>query len=182
MLIETVGVGQSETMVAGMVGRLHASSGSSRRQADDELQGVKRGIMELADLILVNKADGDLEPAANRTCADYAGALKLLRPRPEDPPGFPKALTVSAVEQTGLAKAWAELRTLSDWRRENSHFSARRARQNRQWFEEEVRRGLLARLDTDPGTRAALTALGAEVEAGTRAPAAAAADLLATLD
>ena len=94
VLIETVGVGQSETMVADMCDLfllLLAPAGG------DELQGVKRGIMEMADLILVNKADGDLKPAALRTMADYAGALHLLRKRPQDPAGFPKAMTVSAV-------------------------------------------------------------------------------------
>jgi LAO/AO transport system kinase len=94
VLIETVGVGQSETMVAQMCDvfvLLLAPAGG------DELQGVKRGIMEMADLILVNKADGDLKPAATRTVADYAGALRLLRKRPQDPEGFPKALPVSAM-------------------------------------------------------------------------------------
>ncbi|MFN5827139.1 MAG: methylmalonyl Co-A mutase-associated GTPase MeaB, partial [Rhodobacterales bacterium] len=75
VLIETVGVGQSETMVDDLCDLfvlLLAPAGG------DGLQGVKRGIMEMADLILVNKADGDLRPAALRTCADYAGALRLL--------------------------------------------------------------------------------------------------------
>ena len=86
VLIETVGVGQSETLVAEMSDLfilLMAPAGG------DELQGVKRGIMEMADMILVNKADGDLKPAAMRTCADYSGALRLLRHRPQDPDGFP---------------------------------------------------------------------------------------------
>ena len=72
----------------------------------DELQGVKRGIMEMADLLLVNKADGALEAAATRTRADYAGALRLLRPQPGDPPGWPKALTVSALTGAGMVEAW----------------------------------------------------------------------------
>ncbi|MCB2150109.1 MAG: methylmalonyl Co-A mutase-associated GTPase MeaB, partial [Rhodobacteraceae bacterium] len=99
VLIETVGVGQSETLVAGMSDifvLLIAPAGG------DELQGVKRGIMEMADLILVNKADGALKDTATRTCADYAGALRLLRKRPQDPEGYPKALTVSAAEEKGL--------------------------------------------------------------------------------
>lgn len=78
VLIETVGVGQSETVVAEMSDLfvlLLAPAGG------DELQGVKRGIMEIADLILVNKADGDLKAQATRTCADYAGALRLMRKR-----------------------------------------------------------------------------------------------------
>lgn len=179
VLIETVGVGQSETMVAEMSDLfllLLAPAGG------DELQGVKRGIMEIADLILVNKADGDLKAAAMRTCADYAGALHLLRKRPQDPAGFPKAMTVSAVAGDGLERVWDEIRTLADWRRETSHWRAHRAAQARHWFEEEVRLGLLARLTGTPETRARMVALGERVAAGALAPTAAAAEMLAMLD
>ena len=145
VLIETVGVGQSETVVAEMSDLfilLMAPAGG------DELQGVKRGIMEMADMILVNKADGDLKPAAMRTCADYSGALRLLRHRPQDPDGFPKAVTVSALEEQGLRGAWDEMTKLTDWRREQGHFDSRRAEQQRYWFEEEVRQALLTQLQT----------------------------------
>jgi len=145
VLIETVGVGQSETVVAEMSDLfilLMAPAGG------DELQGVKRGIMEMADMILVNKADGDLKPAAMRTCADYSGALRLLRHRPQDPDGFPKAVTVSALEEQGLRGAWDEMTKLTDWRREQGHFDSRRAEQQRYWFEEEVRQALLAQLQS----------------------------------
>jgi LAO/AO transport system kinase len=177
VLIETVGVGQSETVVAELCDLfilLLAPAGG------DELQGVKRGIMEMADLILVNKADGDLKSAAMRTCADYAGALHLLRRRPQDPEGFPKAMTVSAIEQAGLHTAWAEMQLLADWRRAHGHWSNRRAQQARHWFEEEVRRGLLAVLQHEPA-KGILQQLGAEVAAGTALPEAAAARLLALL-
>ena len=179
ILIETVGVGQSETLVAEMTDLfvlLLAPAGG------DELQGVKRGIMEIADLILVNKADGDLKPTATRTCADYAGALRLLRRRPQDPEGFPKALTVSALEEAGLAAAWDEMQALSDWRRETGHFARRRAEQAQGWFEAEVRQGLLARLTGDANLRARMAALGAEVAAGRAEPASAAAEILAQID
>jgi LAO/AO transport system kinase len=175
VLIETVGVGQSETMVSGMSDAfvlLLAPAGG------DELQGVKRGIMELADLILVNKADGDLLPAATRTCADYSGALRLMRKRPDDPEGFPRAQMVSALSGSGLDEAWTAITALTDWRRANGHWDARRAAQARAWFEEEVQTGLLARLAADAETRAAREALGAEVEAGRTAPRAAARALL----
>lgn len=175
VLIETVGVGQSETVVAEICDiflLLLAPAGG------DELQGVKRGIMELADLILVNKADGDLRPAAMRTLSDYTGALQLLRRRPQDPPGFPKALPVSALEGQGLAAAWAEMQDLAQWRRDQGHWAARRAAQARHWFEEEVRRGLLAALDA-PDKRSQLAALGARVAAGATTPEAAAAAFLA---
>ncbi|MTD99889.1 methylmalonyl Co-A mutase-associated GTPase MeaB [Paracoccus sp. YIM 132242] len=174
VLIETVGVGQSETLVAEMCDLfvlLLAPAGG------DELQGVKRGIMEMADLILVNKADGELLGPARRTVADYAGALRLLRKRPQDPQGFPKALPVSAATGDGLAKAWEEMRALADWRREHGHLAANRAEQERQWFLADVRAGLLARLDT-PAARDRLAHLGDAVAGGRAAPAEAAHEML----
>ncbi|WP_457649176.1 methylmalonyl Co-A mutase-associated GTPase MeaB [Profundibacter sp.] len=162
VLIETVGVGQSETMVADMSDLfilLLAPAGG------DELQGVKRGIMEIADMILINKADGDLLPAATRTCADYAGALRLLRKRAQDPDGFPKAMLVSALSGDGLETAWKEMQTLTQWRKENGHWDALRVRQARHWFEEEVRLGLLAQLDNG-AVRARLEQLGQAVAKG----------------
>jgi LAO/AO transport system kinase len=175
VLIETVGVGQSETMVAGMCDLfvlLLAPAGG------DELQGVKRGIMEIADLILVNKADGDLKAAATRTTADYAGALRLLRRRPQDPDGFPKAMPVSALEEAGIGAAWDEMQALTAWRREAGHWDANRAAQAARWFEEQVREGLLVRLERDPETRERMRGLARAVAAGERAPEAAAAEML----
>lgn len=174
VLIETVGVGQSETVVAEMSDifvLLLAPAGG------DELQGVKRGIMEMADLILVNKADGDLKPAAMRTCSDYSGALRLLRKRPQDPEGYPKAMTVSALQDEGLQKAWDEMTALVNWRRETGHFDGRRAEQARYWFGQEVRQGLLARLET-PTARAAMQDYAARVAAGDMTPTVAAAEVL----
>ena len=177
VLIETVGVGQSETVVAEMSDLfllLLAPAGG------DELQGVKRGIMEMADLIVVNKADGDLKAAALRTCADYAGALRLLRRRPQDPAGFPKALTVSALQEQGLAPLWADMQSLAAWRRGSGQWEIRRAEQARHWFEAEVRDGLLARLQVD-SARKLLTRLGAQVAKGELTPDIAAARALAEL-
>lgn len=178
VLIETVGVGQSETVVGEMSDLfvlLLAPAGG------DELQGVKRGIMEMADLILVNKADGDLKPVATRTCADYAGALRLLRKRPQDPSDFPKAMLVSSLDQTGLSAAWDEMQTLTNWRRDNGHWDSRRADQARFWFNEELRQALLARLET-PTARARIAALGDQVATGTLGPAAAANQMLSDLN
>jgi LAO/AO transport system kinase len=177
VLIETVGVGQSETVVAQLCDLfllLLAPAGG------DELQGVKRGIMEMADIILVNKADGELKSAALRTCADYAGALHLLRRRPQDPEGFPKAMTVSALQDEGLKTAWNEVETLIQWRREHGHWQARRAAQAQHWFGEEVRRGLLAVLDREPA-KGVMAQLGGEVAEGNSSPEAAAARLLGLL-
>ena len=171
VLIETVGVGQSETMVAQMADLfvlLLAPAGG------DELQGVKRGIMEMADLILINKADGDLKPAATRTMADYAGALRLLRKRAQDPEDFPKALAVSALEENGLQTAWDEMSALIAWRRKHSFFDRARAEQARFWFEEDVRQALLARLTKVGPLRDTMSDLSDAVARGDMTPALAA--------
>lgn len=175
VLIETVGVGQSETMVAEMSDLfllLMAPAGG------DELQGVKRGIMEIADMILVNKADGDLKPAATRTCADYAGALRLLRKRKGDPEGFPKAMLVSALAESGLQEAWAEMTKLADWRRDGGHWANRRAAQSRFWFEEDVRQGLLAQISEDPVALRKMAEFGDNVASGGQSASQAAAFML----
>lgn len=176
VLVETVGVGQSETMVAEMCDLfllLLAPAGG------DELQGVKRGIMEIADMILVNKADGELKPQAMRTCADYAGALRLLRKRPQDPDGFPKALTVSAIEANGMAEVWDEITALSDWRRERGVFAETRTAQARHWFDEEVRMQLLERMSGNPELATRMAAAENAVVSGKRSASRAAAELLA---
>jgi LAO/AO transport system kinase len=177
VVIETVGVGQSETMVSEMCDLftlLLAPAGG------DELQGVKRGIMEMADLILVNKADGDLEPTARRTQADYAGALRLLRKRAQDPEGIPTALCVSAITGAGLEEAWEKLTALAAWRKQEGHWHQSRARQAQGWFREDVRQGLLSVLER-PENAQALAELGARVASGEIGPEQAAADFLARL-
>jgi len=177
VLIETVGVGQSETMVSEMSDLfilLIAPAGG------DELQGVKRGIMEIADMILVNKADGELKGAATRTCADYAGALRLMRARPNDPEGFPKAMTVSSVTQNGLKETWAQMQALANWRRETGHWQAHRREQARHWFHEDLRHHLLSSLET-PHMRKELARLGDAVARGDKTPTRATAEMLRAL-
>ncbi|MEP5730567.1 MAG: methylmalonyl Co-A mutase-associated GTPase MeaB [Sulfitobacter sp.] len=170
VLIETVGVGQSETVVGELSDLfllLLAPAGG------DELQGVKRGIMEMADVILVNKADGDLKSTATRTCADYAGALRLLRKREQDPDGYPCAMTVSALEDKGLDVAWERMQGLIEWRRENGFWESTRAQQARYWFTQDVKQRLLAKLQ-DPKTQKTLAGLSDQVAAGQVDPSAAA--------
>ncbi|MBW4709613.1 methylmalonyl Co-A mutase-associated GTPase MeaB [Roseobacter sp. YSTF-M11] len=177
ILIETVGVGQSETVVAQMADiflLLLAPAGG------DELQGVKRGIMEIADIILINKADGDLRAAATRTCADYTGALRLLRKRPQDPPGYPKAMMVSALQEAGLNDVWAELSALTEWRKTNGFWDATRSEQARYWFEQEVRNTLLSQLEST-AARHMLAILGAQVASGDMTPSVAAERFLTDL-
>ena len=167
VLVETVGVGQSEVKVAAMVDLflvLVAPGGG------DELQGLKRGIMELADLVVVNKADGELASVAAHTAADYAAALHLVRPRLQG--WIPRVLTCSALTGTGIPAVWdtvAEFRTaVAD------ELPGLRAGQNREWMWSEVTDTLLDALTADAGTAALARKLEAEVAGGTTTPTTAA--------
>jgi LAO/AO transport system kinase len=167
VLVETVGVGQSEVKVAAMVDLflvLVAPGGG------DELQGLKRGIMELADLVVVNKADGDLAATAAHTAADYAAALHLVRPRVA---GWdPRVLTCSALLGDGIAEVWDavdEFRT-----RVGAELPKLRARQSRDWMWSEVTESLLDALAADVPTAALARRLESEVSKGTITPTAAA--------
>ena len=179
LLVETVGVGQSETAVAevsDLFALLIAPGGG------DELQGVKRGIMEAADVIVVNKADGALADAAARTRNDYAGALGLMRRRAGDPEGFPKAICVSAAQGAGLADLWDAMRSLHEARGLSGALDRRRADQALAWFGGEVRRGLMLRVQADPAIRDRMEALRDAVVEGRASPMAAAREVLAGLD
>ena len=175
VLVETVGVGQSETLAAEMTDifvLLLAPAGG------DELQGVKRGIMEVADLILVNKADGSLAQEAMRTCADYSGALRLLRRRRGDPDGFPRALCVSALTGDGMQEAWGAILELAGGRQQSGFWTARRQQQEREWFDHALESGLIGRLAADPEIAEMRTQLLNSVTNGEIAPEAAAEQLL----
>ncbi len=167
VLVETVGVGQSEVKVAAMVDLflvLVAPGGG------DELQGLKRGIMELADLVVVNKADGDLAATAARTAADYAAALHLVRPR--IPTWTPKVLTCSALLGGGIAEVWT---AVDEFRGAVAEaLAGLRAGQNRDWMWSEVTDSLLDALAADDEAAALARQLEAEVEAGTTTPTVAA--------
>jgi LAO/AO transport system kinase len=173
VLVETVGVGQSETAVADMTDLfvlIHAPGGG------DELQGVKRGIMELADMVVVNKADGDLEPAARRSAADLNGALHLMRPKVK---GWSvPVLLVSALEGRGMAEVWQGIgafRALLG----SEGLKAARAAQALAWMRAALRDGLLAALEADEEIAKEAQRLEREVAAGTVTPPAAADRLLA---
>ncbi|MEL6211552.1 MAG: methylmalonyl Co-A mutase-associated GTPase MeaB, partial [Pseudomonadota bacterium] len=99
------------------------------------------------------------------TVADYAGALRLMRRRAQDPIDFPKAMAVSALEEKGLAEAWSEMSALADWRRSEGWWDTTRAAQAVHWFEAEVREGLLARLHA-PEVQARMAELAEAVAAG----------------
>ncbi|QIE57624.1 methylmalonyl Co-A mutase-associated GTPase MeaB [Pikeienuella piscinae] len=175
VIVETVGVGQSETMVADMTDLfllLMAPAGG------DELQGVKRGIMEIADLVVVNKADGDLKSAARRTAADYRGALRLMRRREGDPEGVPDATTVSAATGEGLEAVWDRLAGLDAHRRAGGYRARRRAAQARRWMRFELEEGLKAAFAAHPAVAREAPKAEARIDAGDLAPELAAEELL----
>ena len=174
VLVETVGVGQSEVAVAGMTDLfvLLLSPGGG-----DELQGIKRGIMELTDIALITKADGDLAAAAGRAAADCANALRLMRPR--SPSWSAVARTCSARAGTGIEEAWALMREFERRMRGSGELGARREDQASAWLRSELGEQLQARLEAHPGVAAMLPALDARVRAGRLGAAEAAARLVA---
>ncbi len=135
ILIETVGVGQSEIAVEEITDLFCLLIAPA---AGDELQGVKRGITEIADLIIINKADGKLLPIASKTTSDYTGALRLIRKKRNTPPNFPKALMISALTGNGLETVWANIQKFSKWQVSNNIRTLKRNLQALSWFKEEV--------------------------------------------
>jgi LAO/AO transport system kinase len=167
ILVETVGVGQSEVDVAAMVDLflVLVSPGGG-----DELQGLKRGIMELADLVVVNKADGELLATARATASDYAAALHLVRPRTRV--WAPRVLTCSALTGSGVAEVWAAVGDCSAALADE--LPSLRAGQNRAWMWSEVTGSLLETLRADAAVAGLAERLEREVAAGVLTPAAAA--------
>ena len=176
VIVETVGVGQSETAVADMVDvfLLLISPGGG-----DELQGIKRGVMELADLILVTKGDGDLMAAANRAVADYRAALHLMRPK------FPglaaKVMVVSALTGTGVEAAWQAITRFHGELGAGGHLKALRDHQARRWFWTEVEAVLADAIANDPAAAAEASRIEADVVAGRALPHSAARGLIASV-
>ena len=174
VLVETVGVGQSEVAVAGMVDLFVLLLGPG---AGDELQGVKRGIVELADLLVVNKADGELADLARHTAADYAHALHLVRST--DDGAVDRVRTCSALLGEGIDEVWSAIEALVAAARTSGELDERRAEQARAWMWSEVTDTLLDELRADPAVRAEIEALEHDVSSGRISPAAAARQVLA---
>ena len=174
VLVETVGVGQAETAVAEIVDMFVLILPPA---AGDELQGIKRGVVELADFVLVNKADGELAAAAHRSAADYASALRLLRP--PLPEWAVPVRAISALEGIGIPEVWDEVARFRAALERSGAWSRRRAGQARAALWSEVGDSLVERFRAAPAVSARLAALEQEVMAGTRTPAAAARTLLA---
>jgi len=169
VIVETVGVGQSETAVADLVDLfcLVLQPGGG-----DELQGIKKGVVELADLLLVNKADGELAAAATRAAADYQAALQLLRPA--NPRWRPPVLQCSALEGTGLDGLWQTIERFRATMTESGDLTTRRSAQARARMWDEIGDALLDRARHDPGVAALLPGLEIEVAGGRLAPGTAA--------
>ncbi|MFG2089049.1 methylmalonyl Co-A mutase-associated GTPase MeaB [Spirillospora sp. NPDC048824] len=173
VLVETVGVGQSETTVADMVDSFLFLT---LARTGDQLQGIKKGVLELADVIAVNKADGEHKMEAKRAARELSGALRLLRSdeRIRDTP----VLTCSAKEGTGLDEVWGRLVEHQERLRESGELETRRRRQQVGWTWAMVRERLLTELDAHPDVRKLAPRLEREVADGALTPALAAERIL----
>ena len=168
VMVETVGVGQSEHQVGSMVDFfliLLLPGGG------DELQGIKKGILELADAILINKADGESENLANKTRLHYQSALSLLTQS-----GFwsPEVRTCSALERSGIAEAWDMVRRFHDEALAAGHLANMRSEQNLQWMWQLTDQLLRQQITDHPTLTTRLSAIEAEVGAATLTPLSAA--------
>ncbi len=190
VIVETVGVGQSETAVAGMTDMFVLMQ---LPNAGDDLQAIKKGVMELADLVLINKADLD-EAAATRARAQVTSALRLLGPRAhaqgrtqcqvavDEPAPGPQVLQLSALKGTGLAEFWRAVQAFRQQRQSSGALAERRRGQDLAWMWERIEAGLRQRFRQNPAVMQALPPLAKQVQAGQVAASTAARRLLDLLD
>jgi len=176
IFVETVGVGQSEFQVAGMVDffMLLMLPGGG-----DELQGIKKGIVELAHALVINKADGDGRHQAAITRSQYQSALSLLR---SDSVWRPEVRTCSALESEGLDDIWSMISAFVEKTKARGEFERKRQGQSRDWMHQLVQALLLGRLQSSGRVRAAMPQLEADVEAHRLTPYNAAREILDLLD
>ncbi|AEV32491.1 LAO/AO transport system ATPase [Owenweeksia hongkongensis DSM 17368] len=145
IIVETVGVGQSETAVKSMVDffMLLMLAG-----AGDELQGIKRGIMEMADLLIINKADGNNARNAKRASGEYKRALHLFPAN--DNEWIPRVSVASAIEKTGMSDAWEVITEFENQQKNKGYFKTTRQEQALKWFEESIGELLLEKFNRNP--------------------------------
>lgn len=178
VIVETVGVGQSETAVAGMTDMFVLLQ---LPNAGDDLQAIKKGVMEIADLVAINKADLD-EAAATRAEAQIASALRLFGHHGEDPHDttlwHPQVLKISALKASGLDAFWRAVERFRELQTASGRLAARRHGQDEAWMWERIEAGLRERFRQHPRVREALAAMRDEVRAGGIAPSVAARRLL----
>jgi LAO/AO transport system kinase len=177
VLIETVGVGQSEYAVASMVDFFLLLM---LARAGDELQGIKKGILELADAIAINKADGDNVRSAQQAAVEYRNALRLLRPA--SPTWSPPVVTVSALEGNGIADLWKTIREHHARLGEHGEIQRKRLDQQRSWFWSMVDDGLKSHFLERRDVRRLLPEMEGAVEQAQLTPTQAAQQLLSLLD
>jgi LAO/AO transport system kinase len=176
VLVETVGTGQSETVVADMTDFflvLMLPGGG------DELQGLKKGVVELADMIAINKADGDNRPRAQAAAAEYRAALHILGAR--SPHWSPPVVTYSALTGEGIAEMWAKVRAHHATMSDCGELVARRRQQQVKWMWAMLEERILARLKSEPTLRARLPRLEAAVADGRMSASLAVEELAAAL-
>jgi LAO/AO transport system kinase len=173
VIVETVGIGQSEIAVRSMVDFFLVLL---QPGAGDELQGIKKGVVELADALVVNKADGAQRAAAERCAKEYARALGLLRA--QSPSWQPRVLTASALESTGIDAVWQSILEHTASLEASGERTARRRQQARDWMWSLVDEGLRAAFRADPEVSSRIVALERAVQELEISPAAAARALL----
>jgi LAO/AO transport system kinase len=176
VLVETVGVGQSEYVVAGMVDTFLFLT---LARTGDQLQGMKRGILELADVIGVNKADGEHADGSQKAARELSGALRLLRGADDD--WQAPVIPCSAIENENLDRVWKHVLRHEQWLREHGEFDAKRRRQLVEWTRAMVRDRLLGRLD-EPHVRNVIKRVEAAVVAEELTPDQAATEIIAAVD
>ena len=181
IIVETVGIGQSETAVAGMTDMFVLLQ---LPNAGDDLQAIKRGVMELADLVVINKADLD-EAAATRARAQITSALRLLgfhghadHAQHDQSVWHPQVLQLSALKGSGLDDFWQAVDRFRQLQLGNGALERRRHEQDRSWMWERIEAGLRQRFREHPAVREALPGLTEQVRAGTLAASVAARRLL----
>src|SRR5258708_27345114 len=168
-LVEPVGIGQSETAVCDMTDFFLALMLPG---AGDELQGIKKGLVELADMIAINKADGDNIKRANLAAAEYRGALHILSPRSEQ--WHPPVVTYSALKGAGIGDLWQTILDHRTAMNASGEFAPRRRQQQIKWMWSMLEQRMMARLRSDPAIRARVKKIEAEVADGRVTPAVAA--------
>jgi LAO/AO transport system kinase len=165
VIVETVGIGQSETAVADMTDFFLALMLPG---AGDELQGLKKGVVELADMIAVNKADGDNIERARLAASEYRAALNILTPRSEH--WTPPVITFSALTGDGVDKLWQQVTSHRDKMTVSGELAARRREQQVKWMWSMIEERLTSRLRADPAIRARLRQCETAVAQGSLAP------------
>jgi LAO/AO transport system kinase len=173
ILVETVGVGQSEVAVANMVDTFVFLT---LARTGDQLQGIKKGVLELADIVVVNKADGEHVREARKAARDLSGAIRLIYPRKTL--WRPPVLTMSALEGTGLEELWETVERHQKVLSEAGEFEARRRAQQVDWTWQMVRDTVLDRMLSNPAVRKARAEVERQVLAGELTPAMAAQQIL----